>query len=322
MSLREIKAKLDLELGGSLGLRTINDRIHRCNDRMPIWERGLIERVPPVVRLDGIWVTVMVPTKKYQQDAIGRKREIKTRKKLPVLVAQGVWPAEGQQEILAWIIADGEDKDSWDDLIHRLRQKGVRLELLKLLIGDGSSGLAACLQEQYPSVPFQRCVFHKIKNLWRDLVDPEGMDRDQTRQFKRELSKEASEIWQADCAGHAWHKMRAFSAKWQSSQPKMVATLQRDFDLTLTFYAAIENAAQENQIWPPEQLRTISHLERDNRRVRKRLRNAVLYHSHRGLSAALCMNFALGHALRNDLLPGRWHPAFERQLAEASHFLI
>jgi transposase-like protein len=322
MSLREIKEKMDVELKGSLGLRTINDRIHRANDLMPIWERGLVESVPPVMRLDGIWVKLMIPTENVQHDAMGRKRVVKTRKTLPVLVAQGVWPAEGRQEILAWIIAEGEDKDSWGDLIFRLRDKGIRLEEMKLVIGDGSSGLASLLQQQYPFVPFQRCVFHKIKNLWRDLVEPEGMDRDQIRHFKRDLINEATEIWRADHARDAGRKMQDFSTKWETDQPKMVATLQRDFDLTLTFYEAIEDAAQNGQSWPPEQLRTISHLERDNRRVRKRLRNAVLYHSRHGLSAALCLNYARGFALPNDPLPGRWHDTFERQIAEATYFLI
>lgn len=321
MSLREIKAKMDVELKGSLGLRTINEQIHRANALMPIWERGLVKNIPPVIRLDGIWVKLMVSTGNYQQDAIGRKREVKTRKKLPILVAQGVWPAEGRQEILTWVIAEGEDKDSWGDLIFQLRQKGIRLEDMKLVIGDGSSGLFALLQQQYPFVPFQRCIFHKLKNLWQDMVDPVGMDKEQTRQYKCDLINEAAKIWQAEQASDAQRKMQVFSNKWKDAQPKMVTTLQRDFDLTVTFYDAIEDAAQFGQIWPPEQLRTTSQLERDNRRVRKRLRNAVLYHSFQGLSAALCLNYALGDALRNEVLPGYWHDNVEKQIAEVSYLL-
>lgn len=306
MSLRDIKSKLDIELEGSLGLRTINDRIHRANEMLPIWEQGRLEKVPPVIRLDGIWVRLMMPTGRMQIDAIGRRRVVKTRKWLPILVAQGVWPVEGRQEILTWMIAEAENKDSWGDLFFRLRQKGVCLEKVKLIIGDGSKGLEALLQQQYPSVPFQRCIFHKIKNLWRDLVEPEGMTRVRVRQYQRDIIGEAAAIWQADNVHAAWQRMQTFSAKWQAEQSQMVTTLQRDFDLTLTFYRVIDDAVQEGEVWPAEQLRTISHLERDNRRVRKRLRNAVLFHSEQGLTAALCLNYALGSALCNDPLPGRW----------------
>jgi transposase-like protein len=321
MSLREIKDKLDIELGGSLGLRTINKGVHRVNEVLPVWEYQPVIAAPPVIRVDGLWLTLMIPTGVHKKDTLGRVRAVKTGKRIPILVAQGVWPASGRQEVMGWVIAQGEDRDSWGDLFYFLRQKGVKLERVKLVIGDGSPGLEAFLQQHYPDVPFQRCIFHKLKNLWRDLTELPGMEREQVRQYKRAFIEAARQIWQAADEWEAWQRMKTFCEKWQAEQPKTIATLQRDFDLTVTFFRVKQDAAQRGEVWPMELLRTISHLERDNRRVRKRLRNAVLFHSQAGLSATLLLNYSMASAFRNSPLPGLWPQQIERQIALASNFL-
>lgn len=78
------------------------------------WEKG---SAPPVVRVDGIWLTVMFETGQVERDKAGRLRPIKRGKKIPILAAQGVWPATGETHLIAWMRVDGEDekdgKPSW-----------------------------------------------------------------------------------------------------------------------------------------------------------------------------------------------------------------
>ena len=157
----------------------------------------------------------MEATETRKVDALGRNRVVKVGKRVPILVAQGVWPSTGQQEVIGWVIGAGEDADSWSDLIFQLRQRGVRVKDLQLLIADGSSGLEALRQKKFPQVPFQRCIFHKLKNLWQALQEPQGLEPDQVRTYKRDFLREAAQIWQAPSEREAWLSQKAFCLKWQ-----------------------------------------------------------------------------------------------------------
>jgi hypothetical protein len=66
-----------------------------------------------------------------------------------------------------------------------------------------------------------------------------------------------------------------------------IATLQRDFEATLTFYRIRVAAAQRGQLWPAHRRRTNSALECEFRTCRRRLAGAVLFHSATGLAAVL-----------------------------------
>lgn len=108
-SLRAIKARNDVILEGSLGLRTINRRVQAVAACVPVWQQTEILHPPPVVLLDRIWVTLMEATEARKADALGRRRVVKVGKRVPILVAQGVWPNAGQQEVIGWVIGAGED---------------------------------------------------------------------------------------------------------------------------------------------------------------------------------------------------------------------
>ena len=64
-----------------------------------------------------------------------------------------------------------------------------------------------------------------------------------------------------------------------------MATLLRDFDQTISFYAVQAQALRRSQVWPAKALRTTSPLEREIRSDRQRLRQSVLFHSYRGWQA-------------------------------------
>ena len=109
--------------------------------------------------------------------------------------------------------------------------------------------------------------------------------------------------------------------QWAKEQPKAVAVLQRDFDLTLTFFQVRRDAAERGLLWHPRLLRTTSHLERENRNFRTRLRKAVVFHSKEGLSAALYQNLFLRTAARSPDTAAHWQSLLERQIRPVSNFL-
>jgi transposase-like protein len=287
LSYRQIKADWDNRLGSSVGLRTLNQRVVGAISGERLARPLKRSEVPPVVRVDGIWITVMLPTGETRKDRSERTRPVKQAKKVPILAAQGVWPDTGRSVLLAWTLAKGEDHDSWQTFLEQLLELGISPENgLALLVADGSSGFRSAYESRYWMVPLQRCVFHKLRNMADALRSPAGLDRQAARLYRTDFLRQAAQIWQAENEADARLRYRHFCQHWQSLQPKAVAALTRDFDLTLTFYAVQQQAASQGLVWPAHMLRTTSPLERSFREFRRRFRNAVLFHSQAGAIAA------------------------------------
>jgi transposase-like protein len=286
-------------------------------------ERRLaLTETPPVLIVDGIWVTVMYPTGKQCKDRAGRMRAEKRGQRRVVLVAQGVWPTTGKREVLGWVIAQSEDQTAWSELIALLRQKNVRMEQIQLIIGDGSPGFEALRQKELAETPFQRCIFHKLQNVLRDLKAPIALDRLSARAYKQSILRQAEHIWQADDICAARKAQQDFCDRWRTEQPVAVDTVCRDFELTLTFYNVQVDARLRGEDWPLQCLRTSSHLERENREFRSLFRHHLLFHSQQGLTAALFLQ-TLARRVTSRSVPDL--PAFTRSLDEyldlANHFL-
>lgn len=321
LSLRQIKMRYDELLEGSLGLRTLNKRIIAMKQGAVVWQERSLPGYAPVVRVDGLWVTTMVATEESKQDAVGRKRVVKTGKRIPILVAQGVWPDTERQEVLCWVQGAAEDQASWQELLYKLRSMGYRANNLCLFICDGSPGFEAARQTTFSSVPMQRCIFHKIRNFIHAIEVPAGLDRKAARQFRQPFIDAVCKIWQAEHEGQARKIHYQLCSQWTKNQPKAVASLQRDFEQTLTFYQVRRQAAEQGLLWRPALLRTTSQLERENRNLRSRLRKAVVFHSADGLSAALYQNLFLRTAARSLDTAHHWISDLEHQIRPVSNFL-
>ncbi len=313
LPLRAIKAELDARLGGSVGLRTINACIRATAVGAEVERYLPLCETPPVLIVDGIWVTVMYPTGKQRKDRLGRLRMEKRGQRRVVLVAQGVWPTSGRREVLSWLIAESEDQLAWGNLLAQLRQKGLRMEQVQLLIGDGAPGLEALRLAEYPHIPFQRCIFHKLQNVLRDLKAPATLARPAARAYKQAILQQAERIWQAEDLTTARQLQQAFCERWRTEQPTAVDTLSRDFDLTLTFFQVCADAHERGEDWPVQLLRTSSHLERENRETRSLFHHHLLFHSQEGLSAALLLQM-LARRVTVRSVPDL--PAFSRALDE------
>jgi hypothetical protein len=56
-----------------------------------------------VILIDGFYIAQMRPNGAYHTDAKGRRRAVEGRFKRWLLVALGIWPDTGRQEVLAWL---------------------------------------------------------------------------------------------------------------------------------------------------------------------------------------------------------------------------
>lgn len=106
-----------------------------------------------------------------ERDQAGRLRPVKRGKKIPILVAQGVWPATGQTRLIAWMCAEAEMKKNRQTFLEMLWEAGLTPENgLKMLVSDGGLGFEATYQNVYWSVWRQRCVFREFRRRFRQAL--------------------------------------------------------------------------------------------------------------------------------------------------------
>jgi transposase-like protein len=275
MSLRQLHRELDQSYIGPLALRTLLLRVQQSAS--PIQLRG----VPPIVQVDAIWVTQVLPTGRSVTDRKGRKRAGKGRFKQPIFVALGIWPATNHAQVLDWMVGQNEEAQAWAQFLTRLEAAGIRAQHgLHLIIHDGGSGLCAALSMVHFGVATQRCLFHKLRNIANAIHLPQGLTRTERSARRKAVLKRFQAIWQAKRYTTALRRYLQVVRDFRLTQPDAVASLRRDFRATLTFYSLADT-------YPPHHLRTTSRLERFNRTLRTRLRAANVLHSVNGLTAMI-----------------------------------
>jgi hypothetical protein len=294
LSLRAMQRELAHSYIGVLGQRTLLKRLHRLQELTPGPDEG---QTPPVLQIDAIWFSQLCPTGQWRRDRKGRLRPVKSRRKRCVLIALGVWPATDHQEVLAWTIADSEDETTWLAFLSQLEAQGVRGEQgLELIIHDGGSGLCAALQTVHFAAVEQRCLFHKLRNIWQAIQLPDDLPAQHRPHYRRTVFHDFVAIFQAQHRHTILRRALHVVQKYRLSQPKAVATLRRNFSATLAYFTSLER----HPTWSRSYLRTTSRLERFNRRLRRRIRAANAYHSDAGVQAMIAQEVDLAYPLPSE----------------------
>ena len=278
LSLRQMQTEIGEQLHTQVGLRKLNETVQAI--RQPV--ELPLSSVPPVILLDAIWVTLLEADAGSSQDRLGRQRTPKHREKVCLLVALGLYPQSGRWGVLAWTLAENESQAAWERLLAPLEMRGVYRERgLELFIHDGGTGLMAALRLMYPHIPHQRCLFHKLRNVWHAIRPSTTLTRDEAQTFKRTLLQQAQAVFLASTADEAAQRRDAFCALWRTEQPEAVATLCRDWNESIAFFRVLSRFPA----WQRHYLRTTSLLERVNRLLRRLFRAASAFHSVAGLLA-------------------------------------
>ena len=97
------------------------------------------------------------------------------------------------------------------------------------MVRDSDGGLGEALSYGYgKGVADQVCIFHKLKNV------KDACSSSLASETKTELMGQAKGIYQAPAAEVARELLAKWVIKWGEVEPKAVASLQRDFEQTLT----------------------------------------------------------------------------------------
>lgn len=141
-----------------------------------------------------------------------------------VLVMVGAL-ADGTKELVAVQDGERESKQSWSELILKLKARGLS-HGPALAIGDGALGFWSALEEQWPGCQPQRCWVHKTANVL-----------DKLPKKQQPAAKEAiHEIYLAATKAQAQEAFDLFGQIFAEKFPKAWRCLDKDRDQLLSFY--------------------------------------------------------------------------------------
>lgn len=212
------------------------------------WEESTLEKHYLAVFMDVLFITV---------------RRGDSYSKEGVFLAYGV-REDGKREILTIDINPTESADMWGTFLEKLPERGV--EKVDLFIADGLSGLEEEIHRLFPGAKFQKCVVHKMRQIWKK-VRPKD---------KQEIVADLKQVF--DHFGENATKERAlqdldtFVSKWKQRYPE----IERMFaDGTREYYFTYID-------FPPEIRRmiyTTNSIENLNRIIRKATKNKLSFES-------------------------------------------
>ena len=157
-------------------------------------------------------------------DGIHMNVRLGEQDRLCLLVIIGVRP-DGTKELIA--VEDGyrESTESWASVLRDLKRRGMRAP--ELAVGDGALGFWAAVRDVWPETREQRDWVHVISNTLDKLP----------RRLQGRAKDLLHEIMYAPTRDEAEEGIDRFEAEYGAKYPKAVASLRRDQDRLLTFFA-------------------------------------------------------------------------------------
>ncbi|MEI8070656.1 MAG: IS256 family transposase [Planctomycetota bacterium] len=141
-----------------------------------------------------------------------------------LLVLMGA-TAEGRKELIAVIDGVRESKQSWQELLLDLKQRGLSTPP-KLAVGDGALGFWAALREVYPTTREQRCWVHKTANVLNKMP----------KALQSKAKSDLHPIWLAETRGAATKAFDHFLEKYGTKYEAACNCLSKDREALLAFY--------------------------------------------------------------------------------------
>lgn len=165
---------------------------------------------------------------------------------------------EGTREVLGVSCGLSEAEVHWRTFLEDLVSRG--LCGIKLITSDDHSGLRKALQAVFPSVKWQRCLFHLAQN---------AMAYAPNKKLKQEIAKAVRDIYQAIDKEEAIERLKKVVEHFKGRAEKFCTWLEENFIEGLTFFDFSESH------W--KRIRTVNIVERINQEQKRRTKAVRLF---------------------------------------------
>ena len=139
LSLRDLQEALYGLLGNVLSVSAVNRITLKAEKQMNQHRYAAIEDTPPILIVDGVWVSIQYASEERWEDKAGHCRKLRQAQDSVILVAMAIWP-DGTQQILHYEVASQESQEHWENFFENLVKRGFNSEQVKLVVSDGTTG--------------------------------------------------------------------------------------------------------------------------------------------------------------------------------------
>lgn len=211
-SCRDVVRSLRLWSKDVLSPQSVSRLIQRMDSQLRTWRERPFTTPYQAVWLDGFCVKVRF------------KRHIHATTILAALGRRD----DGQWEVLSFRLAEAESERRWMELLHQMHRRGMRTELF---IHDGAEGIAEALRWDYHTVPTQRCLVHKLRNLLELVNHPD---------HRQIIKHEFWHVYNATTLGLARRRFNSFCKRWSNRERPLVVSWSQVWLQTTAFFALPE----------------------------------------------------------------------------------
>jgi putative transposase len=249
-SMRETTALLHQMWGTSVSPSTVSTLVKQLDSRCRAFQSRRLADEYLYLVLDAMYVRCQVSA----SGSLAGVRGGASVRKVAVLLVRGI-RLDGSRELVDFRLAPGERESAWEGFLLSLQGRGLRGQKTALFIHDGSEGLENALDSVFGPGGRQRCICHKLGNLWDAVADKDA---------HRAIRQQAAAIYDVETAEQARQRLARFASRWRDREPQAVAALEADFQQTLLFLAL----PRDHRRW----VTTTNPIERLIRQLRRRLR--------------------------------------------------
>lgn len=211
MTTREIEEHLLEMYGIEVSAQFISRATERIEQEVVEWQNRPLDKVYPVVYVDGLRVTIRSGNNK---GAVIKKC---------VYVVLGV-SVSGRQDVLGLWVEETEGARFWLKVFNDLKARGVQDILI--LCGDGLTGLPEAVQSVYPQTDVQLCVVHQIRNATKFV----------SYKDRKVFCADMRAIYTAPTVEAAELALEELAAKWEAKYPMSVASWRNNWDRLTVFF--------------------------------------------------------------------------------------
>ena len=162
--------------------------------------------------------------------------------------------------MLGFLLGDRESQESWEALLKDLLDRGLKREVLRLVVSDEHKGIEAAVASRL-GVAHQFCVVHMMRNARARVASPD----------RQAFILDIHATYWAATREDARQALGALQGRWGQRYPAAVRIVSQRFDDHMRFFE------QPQHLWPL--LRSTNLIERFNRELRRRFRPAGAMHS-------------------------------------------
>lgn len=223
--------------GESMSAQTVSNIAKELGSEAERFHKRRFSGEYDCVYLDGLWITLSKPVKV----------------KKVILVALGMRP-DGTKDLLSFQVASSESESCWWGFLSDLKDRGLKGEMIEVVVSDDAAGLRKAIEALYPRVRRQLCTFHKANDLGDHLSN---------RAHRSRIIADALFVFKATHIIEVRKRVKWFIAKWKPKEPKAVKNFTKNIDSCLIYLDYPEPLKTK--------LKTNNQIERYIQEIRRRI---------------------------------------------------